>query len=143
MPTIPACQQLVSWLARRADDAARRSYCAAMDLNALAEHAQRQVDRIAHMQADLAEATATAASHSGRVSARTGPGGAVLGLRIEPTAMRLSPEELAAEVTEAITSAQRSYGSLADEIMAPVLGIRSTMSRPTAGYMVDEAERRQ
>jgi hypothetical protein len=37
--------------------------------------------------------------------------------------MRLSPAELAAEVTEAITEAQRSYGKLADEIMAPVLGI--------------------
>jgi DNA-binding protein YbaB len=94
-----------------------------MDLNALAENAQRQVDRIAHMQADLAEATAAGASRSGWVHARTGPGGGVLSLQIEPAAMRLSPAELAAEVTEAITEAQRSYGKLADEIMAPVLGI--------------------
>jgi DNA-binding protein YbaB len=108
-----------------------------MDLEAIAEHAQRQVDRIAHMQADLAEATAAASSRSGRVHARTGPGGAVLGLRIDPAGMRLSPEELAAELTEAITAAQRSHGVLADEIMAPVLGIRSSMGRPAAEYTVD------
>jgi DNA-binding protein YbaB len=113
-----------------------------MDLDALAEHAQRQVDRIAHMQADLAEATATASSRSGRVQARTGPGGAVLGLRIEPAGMRLSPEELAAEVTEAITAAHRSYGALAAEIMTPVLGIRPSMGRPAVEYRMDEAEQR-
>jgi DNA-binding protein YbaB len=101
-----------------------------MDLDALAANAQRQVERIARMQAGLAEATAAGASRSGRVRARTGPGGGVLGLHIEPAAMRLSPEELATEITEAITAAQRSYGMLADEIMAPVLGIRSTMGRP-------------
>jgi DNA-binding protein YbaB len=113
-----------------------------MDLDALTEHAQHQVDRIAHMQADLDEATAAASSRSGRVHVRTGPAGAVLHLRIEPDAMRLSPEELAAEVTEAITAAQRSYGALADEIMTPVLGIRTSMGRPTVEYTVDEAERR-
>jgi DNA-binding protein YbaB len=93
-----------------------------MDLKSLAENAQRQVDRIAHMQADLAEASASGTSLSGWVQARTGPGGGVLSLHIEPAAMRLSPAELAAEVTEAITVAQRSYGKLADKIMAPVLG---------------------
>jgi DNA-binding protein YbaB len=113
-----------------------------MDLNALADHAQRQVERLAHLQADLAEASATADSRSGLVHARTGPGGAVLGLRIEPAAMRLSPEDLAAEVTEAITGAQRSYGALADEIMAPVLGIRSTIGNPAAAFPLDEAQHR-
>ncbi|GAA1802471.1 YbaB/EbfC family nucleoid-associated protein [Planosporangium flavigriseum] len=85
------------------------------------------------MQADLAEATACGASRSGRVRARTGPGGGVLGLHIEPAAMGLSPEELAAEVTEAISAAQHAYGVLADKIMAPVLGFRSTIGGPAVG----------
>ncbi|NJC68696.1 YbaB/EbfC family nucleoid-associated protein [Planosporangium thailandense] len=93
-----------------------------MDLDAIARDAQLQVDRIVRMQTDLAEATAAASSRSGLVHARTGPGGGVLGLSIAPAAMRLSPEDLAAEVIEAITAAQRSYGALADKIMDPVLG---------------------
>ncbi|HEV7900168.1 MAG TPA: YbaB/EbfC family nucleoid-associated protein [Planosporangium sp.] len=94
-----------------------------MELTELADYAHRQVERIERMQADLDEASAEAESRSGRVRARTGPGGAVLDLRIEPVAMAVSPEELAAEVIEAITSAQRAYGVIADEIMAPVLEI--------------------
>jgi DNA-binding protein YbaB len=95
-----------------------------MDLTELADYAHRQVERIERMQVDLSEASAEAESRSGRVHARTGPGGAVLNLRLEPAAMALSAEDLAAEVIEAVTAAQRSYGAMADEIMAPVLGIR-------------------
>jgi DNA-binding protein YbaB len=110
-----------------------------MDLTDLADYAHRQVERIERMQADLAEATAEGESRSGRVHARTGPGGGVLGLRIEPVAMALSPVELAAEVTEAIAAAQRSYGAMADEIMAPVLGIRPGEANTS---VIEEGQRR-
>ncbi|MGC9668257.1 YbaB/EbfC family nucleoid-associated protein [Planosporangium sp. 12N6] len=110
-----------------------------MDLSELADYAYRQVERIERMQADLAEASAEGESRSGRVRARTGPGGAVLNLHIEPAAMTLSPTDLAAEVTEAITAAQRSYGAMADEIMAPVLGMRPSEANAA---VIEEGQRR-
>jgi hypothetical protein len=58
------------------------------------------------------------------VRARTGPGGKLLGLRIDPEALRLSAEQVTAEVAAAISAAQKDYARHADEIMAPVLGMR-------------------
>jgi hypothetical protein len=63
-----------------------------------------------------------AASPGGYVRARTGPGGQVLDLRIDPTGLRLTVEELEAEVVAAITAAQCRY---AQEISASALGVRT------------------
>ncbi|HEY0697299.1 MAG TPA: YbaB/EbfC family nucleoid-associated protein [Micromonospora sp.] len=93
-------------------------------LEELAEYAHRQVERIARMQEDLTDQYGTGESPRGFVRARTGPGGTVQELRIDPGGMRLTAEELAAEVTAAVTVAQQEYARRADEIMAPVLGMR-------------------
>lgn len=90
----------------------------------LARYAQWQVDRIEQMQAELAEQSGEGVSDRGYVRARTGPGGALLDLSIDPAAQRLSNEELVAEIRGAVSAAQRRFTELADEIMAPVLGMR-------------------
>ncbi len=76
------------------------------------------------MQEDLVAQFGTGESPRGYVRSRTGPGGAVQELRIEPDALRLSAAEVATEVTAAITEAQREYARRADEIIAPVLDLR-------------------
>ncbi len=94
------------------------------DLDDLVAYAQGQVERIQRMQDELGTASAEATSRGGYVRARTGAGGALLDLRIEPAARQLSTHELAAEVTDAVGAAQARYAELADTIMAPVLGLR-------------------
>lgn len=91
------------------------------NLEDLAEYAHEQLARIQRMQDDLADQFGTGESPRGYVRARTGPGGGLQELRIDPAAMRLPAEDVAAEVTAAITAAQREYAERADEIIKPVL----------------------
>lgn len=90
----------------------------------LADYAHRQIERIQRMQREIESEYGEGRSPRGFVRARTGPGGALQELRIDPSALRLSADELAAEVTAAVTAAQREFAARADEIMAPVLGMR-------------------
>jgi DNA-binding protein YbaB len=94
------------------------------NLEELAEYAYQQVERIQRMQEDLEGQFGTAESPRGFVRARTGPGGTVQDLRIDPSALRLPADELSAEVTAAINAAQQEYAKRADDIMAPVLKLR-------------------
>ncbi|MFK3981602.1 YbaB/EbfC family nucleoid-associated protein [Micromonospora sp. NPDC050397] len=91
------------------------------NLDDLAEYAHQQLARIQRMQDDLADQFGTGESPRGYVRARTGPGGGLQELRIDPTAMRLPAEDVAAEVTAAITAAQQEYARRADEIITPVI----------------------
>lgn len=90
----------------------------------LAEYAQDQIERIGRMQRDLADYAGEGESPRRLVQARTGPGGSLLDLRISPEALRLPAADVTAEVTAAVTAAQRDYAGRADEIMAPVLAMR-------------------
>jgi DNA-binding protein YbaB len=90
----------------------------------LAEYAERQVKQLGQMQSELAAGSGEGKSPRGYVRARTGPGGQLQDLRIDPTALRLTAEELEAEVATAIVAAQNQYSARADDIMAPVLGMR-------------------
>jgi len=106
------------------------------DLGDLAEYAHRQVAQVQRMPGDLAAEAGEGRSPRGYVHARTGPGGALRDLHIEEPALHLSAHELAAEVTAAITAAQRRYAARADQIMEPVLGVRPserTPDEPDAG----------
>jgi hypothetical protein len=70
---------------------------------------------------DLAEyGPLGATSPRGYVRAQTGPGGQLTDLRIDPAGLRLTAEELEAEVVTAITAAQNQYAA---EVAAPVLGV--------------------
>jgi DNA-binding protein YbaB len=91
-------------------------------LNELAEYAHQQVERVQRMQEEVTALSGSGESPRGWVRARTGPGGSVQELTIAPSALRLTAEEVAAEVIAAISAAQRDFSARADEIMAPVLG---------------------
>ena len=93
-------------------------------LTDLAEYAQDQLDRIARMQRELADCAGEGESPRRLVRARTGPGGALLDLRLHPDVLHLSTDGAAAEITAAIAAAQRDFGARADEIMAPILAVR-------------------
>ena len=58
------------------------------NLDELAEYAQRQVERIQRMHRDLAEQVGEGRSPRGMVRARTGPGGELKELRIDPETLR-------------------------------------------------------
>jgi len=93
-------------------------------LEDLAEYAHRQMERIQRMQDDLAAQYGAGESPRGFVRARTGPGGSVQELRIDPGATALPIDELAAEIVVAIGAAQSEYAHRADEIMAPILALK-------------------
>src|SRR5689334_12170763 len=82
-------------------------------LTELAAYAQEQVERLTRMQQDLAACIGEGESPGGLVSARTGPGGRLLDLRLNPDAMRLSTQDAAAEITAAVLAAQTDYASRA------------------------------
>jgi DNA-binding protein YbaB len=98
----------------------------------LAEYAHQQIERIERMQRELAEQTGAGTSPRGLVKALTGPSGMLRDLEIGAEAMRLSPAELAAEIKSAITAAQADYGTKADDIMAPILGVRPSQDAQDA-----------
>lgn len=90
----------------------------------LADYACQQIERIERMQRELAEQEGAGESPSGHVRARTGVAGAVRDLKIEPGGLRLTPEELGAEVLSAIAAAQQDFARRADDIMGPILNVR-------------------
>jgi DNA-binding protein YbaB len=93
-------------------------------LTDLAEYAQDQLDRIARMQRELADYAGEGESPRRLVHARTGPGGGLLDLRLDPDVLQLSTDGATQEITAAIVAAQRDYATRADEIMAPILAAR-------------------
>jgi DNA-binding protein YbaB len=93
-------------------------------VESLADYAYQQIERIQRMERDLAEQVGEGTSRQGHVKAKTGPAGVLKDLKIEPAAMRLSPEELETEVRSAIAEAQSDFARRADDIMGPILHVR-------------------
>lgn len=106
------------------------------DFQDLAAYAQEQLDRVGRMQADMAAAAGEGVSPQRYARARTGPGGKLLELRLDPDAQSLSLAELTDEVVAAVNAAQADYATQTDAIMAPLLE-----SRPT-GDSIDDGLRR-
>lgn len=94
------------------------------NLTDLAEYAQDQIERITRMQQEMADYVGEGTSPERLVKARTGPGGQLVDLRLEPDVLRLHPEEAAAEIAAAISTAQRDYADRTNAIMEPVLAAR-------------------
>jgi DNA-binding protein YbaB len=94
------------------------------NLTDLAEYAQEQIERISRMQQDIAQYAGEGVSPERLVRAKTGPGGQLLDLHLDPAVMELHPRELTTEITAAITAAQRDYAERTNAIMEPVLGAR-------------------
>nr|WP_221373868.1 YbaB/EbfC family nucleoid-associated protein [Actinoplanes polyasparticus] len=106
------------------------------DFTDLAAYAQEQLDRVSRMQADMAAAAGEGMSPQRYARARTGPGGKVLELRLDPDAAGLPLDDLTDEIVAAISAAQADYATQTDAIMAPILE-----SRPT-GDTIDDGIRR-
>ncbi|MCO8269360.1 YbaB/EbfC family nucleoid-associated protein [Actinoplanes sp. TRM 88003] len=106
------------------------------DFHDLAAYAQEQLDRVGRMQADMATAAGEGVSPQRYARARTGPGGNVLELRLDPDARSLPLDDLTAEIVAAISAAQADYATQTENIMAPLLE-----SRPT-GDTIDDGIRR-
>ena len=94
------------------------------NLTDLAEYAQEQIERVTRMQQEIAGHVGEGTSPERHVRAKTGPGGQLVDLQLDPAAMELTPHELTAEITAAITAAQRDFAAGTDAIMEPVLGAR-------------------
>ena len=94
------------------------------DFTDLAAYAQEQLERISKMQSDMADAAGQGVSPQRYARARTGPGGRVLELRLDPDASSLPVAELADEIVAAISAAQADFATQTDAIMAPLLESR-------------------
>ena len=94
------------------------------DLTDLAAYAQGQLERISRMQSDLAASAGEGISPQRYVRARTGPGGRVLDLRLDPDLLALPVHEITGEIVAALNAAQADYAAQTDAIMAPILQAR-------------------
>ena len=93
-------------------------------LTGLAAYAQEQIERLTRLQRDLEDCVGEGGSPGGLVTARTGPGGRLIDLRLQPDAMRLSTQDAAEEIMAAVTAAQRDYAARADDALQPLLALR-------------------
>ncbi len=98
------------------------------DFHDLAAYAQEQLERISRMQADMRDAEGEGTSPQRYVRARTGPGGRVLDLRLDPDLLSRPLDEVTDEIVAAIGAAQADYATRADAIMAPILEARTSDS---------------
>ncbi|WP_211240874.1 YbaB/EbfC family nucleoid-associated protein [Hamadaea tsunoensis] len=91
------------------------------NLDDLAAYALHQVERLRALQARLADLSCEGRSPDGLVVARTGAGGRVLDLRLDPRALGGGAERLGRSVRSAITAAQNAYAQEAGKLMATEL----------------------
>lgn len=98
----------------------------------LADYAYQQIERIQRMESELAEQIGEGTSKQGHVTAKTGQSGVLKDLKIDNAALRLSPDELTAEVKSAIGAAQADFARRADDIMGPILNVRPSEQANTA-----------
>jgi DNA-binding protein YbaB len=93
-------------------------------LSGLAAYAQEQIECLTRLQQDLEDCVGEGGSPGGLVTARTGPGGRLLDLRLDPDALRLSTQDAADEIMAAVTAAQRDYADRAGDVLQPLLALR-------------------
>lgn len=91
------------------------------NLDDLATYAMHQVERLRVLQARLAELSCEGRSPDGLIVARTGAGGSLLDLRLDPRALVGGPERLGRSVRSAVTAAQNAYAQEAARLMATEL----------------------
>jgi DNA-binding protein YbaB len=102
------------------------------NLDDLAGYALHQVDRLRHMQEQLAQISGEGRSANGHVIARTGAGGNLLKLTIDDAALRDGGHRLGEDVTAAVTAAQAAYAAQAGDLMAEEIGVRP--GDPNSGF---------
>ncbi|MFD9703832.1 YbaB/EbfC family nucleoid-associated protein [Lentzea sp. NPDC059081] len=103
--------------------------------------------RAEETQAQLKALRATVSSPDRSVTATTAPGGRLERLSLAPSAMRMSPEQLAALITETVGRGQAAVAQQMEATMQPLIGGTPAMDflrdQVTAAQQPEETEEPQ
>ncbi|GAA3025065.1 YbaB/EbfC family nucleoid-associated protein [Streptosporangium longisporum] len=89
------------------------------------------------MLKELGDLRARGEAADGLVSVEVAPGGALLGVDINPRAMRLGSEALSEAIMEAVTEASKAATARLDAVLAPLLGGMESFSESLQGRLPD------
>ncbi len=92
------------------------------DLDRSIRETEQRMQGLGDLQRTLAEATGTYATDNGLVAVTIGADQAIHALEIHPSALRLAPEELAAQIITAHTGAREALTESVNAALAGVLG---------------------
>jgi|GEM_PF-4557605 len=87
------------------------------------------------MREELAEMRSHGEAADGLVKVEVAPGGALLGVDINPRAMRLGSEALGEAIMEAVAEASTRAAARMNEVLAPLLGGVTGFSEALQGRM--------
>lgn len=85
---------------------------------------QEQAAKVAQLKDKLADLRGQATNEDGTVTVTTAPSGAVLGLRLDPKAMRYNHVQLQQEILDTIRRATEQAAQAMQAAVEPVLGNR-------------------
>ncbi|MEV0755704.1 YbaB/EbfC family nucleoid-associated protein [Streptosporangium sp. NPDC050280] len=105
------------------------------EVDQLAEGFDKLSARYERMREDLTEMRAHGEAADGLVKVEVAPGGALLGVDINPRAMRLGSEALGEAIMEAVGEASKMAAARMDEVLAPLLGGMTGFSEALQGRM--------
>lgn len=113
-------------------------------LDADIERADRRIretgERVAAQVRKNGPVTGRASAPDGSITVITGPGGRLVELKIEHAALRLRPEQLAAELVRLAAQATREANARAHRSVAPVVGPAVTESLTELGIRPGAAD---
>lgn len=92
------------------------------DLDRSIRETEQRMHGLGDLQRTLAEATATYSTDNGLVTLTLGADQAIRALQIQPAALRLAPEELAAQIVAAHAGAREALAEGVNAALAGVLG---------------------
>ncbi|MDG4825640.1 YbaB/EbfC family nucleoid-associated protein [Asanoa sp. WMMD1127] len=95
------------------------------DLDRSIRETEQRMRGLGDLQRTLAETTAAFTTERGLVTVEIGADQALRGLEIHPTALRLTPQELAAEIMTAHAGAREALATSVNAALAGVLGTDS------------------
>ncbi|MER6828627.1 MULTISPECIES: YbaB/EbfC family nucleoid-associated protein [unclassified Streptosporangium] len=105
------------------------------EVDQLAEGFDKLSARYERMREELTEMRAHGEAADGLVKVEVAPGGALLGVDINPRAMRLGSEALGEAIMEAVGEASKMAAARMDEVLAPLLGGMTGFSEALQGRM--------
>ncbi|WP_440100946.1 YbaB/EbfC family nucleoid-associated protein [Streptosporangium sp. H16] len=105
------------------------------EVDRLAEGFDKLSAQYEGMREELADMRAHGEAADGLVKVEVAPGGALLGVDINPRAMRLGSEALGEAIMEAVGEATKVASARMDEVLAPLLGDMTGFSEALQGRM--------
>lgn len=96
-----------------------------------------QNEKLLEMQRTMAELRGVGEAADGNIRVEVGHNGALVGLTINPRAMRMGSEQLAEEILEAAREAAEDIGERSEEEMRPLIAELMRDSRPEGDAALD------